>query len=185
MAETVQFKPEQELPPSEEHELLTAHAEHAGEALQSPEQNTDKLEEIRETVEVTSTPSQETQLPNEADPAQPSSQYIDKDLKTKALRQTLQVVRRQLPLPDRLLSRVVHQPVVRLVSQATGQTVARPSGLLGGGVCAFIGSLLYLYLTKHIGLAYNYYLFSLLFIVGFVVGVVIEFFVRLVRQRSH
>jgi hypothetical protein len=60
------------------------------------------------------------------------------------------------------------------VSGATGQTLARPSGLLGGGICALLGSLIYLYLAKHIGFNYNYLLFVLFFGGGFIIGLVIE-----------
>jgi hypothetical protein len=87
-----------------------------------------------------------------------------------------------------VLSRVVHQPVVRAVSEAAGKTVSRPSGMLGGGLVAFIGSLGYLYLTKHIGFEYNFTVFLVLFAGGFVLGVVLELVVWLLlknRRQIH
>jgi len=75
--------------------------------------------------------------------------------------------------------------VVRITSEAASKTISRPSGLLGGGLMAFAGSLVYLYLAKHIGFRYNYLLFTLLFVGGFAVGLCLEVIIWLVsRQRK-
>lgn len=111
--------------------------------------------------------------------------YVSRELKREALQRTLTRVRKQLSAPSRTFSKVIHQPAVNAVSQVTGQTVARPSGLLGGSICAFLGSSIFLWMAKHYGFNYNYLLFFLLFIVGFAVGMVLElslFFVR--RKRA-
>lgn len=95
-------------------------------------------------------------------------------------------VQRQLPARDRTLSRVIHQPVVRAVSEAAAGTISRPSGLLGGGIVAFIGSAAYLYFTHHVGVPYNYVVFSLLFVGGFAFGLVLELIVwTLTASRRH
>ena len=86
-------------------------------------------------------------------------------------------VQRQLPSGDRTLSHFIHQPVVRAVSEAAAGTISRPSGLLGGGIVAFIGSAAYVYFTRHVGVPYNYVVFSLLFVGGFVFGLVLELLV--------
>src|SRR5260221_186870 len=66
--------------------------------------------------------------------------YVNHELKTIALQRTLARVRRHLSSPDRLLSKVVHQPAVQAVSEAGAKTVARPSGLLLGSFTALVGS---------------------------------------------
>jgi hypothetical protein len=63
---------------------------------------------------------------------------------------------------------------VQAVSEAVGKTVSRPSGLLGGGLVAFLGSGSYLYLAKHIGFQYNYFVSTVLFIIGFGIGLGLE-----------
>lgn len=95
----------------------------------------------------------------------------------------MRAIRRKLPTPQRALSQVIHQPVVRAVSEGAGRTVSRPSGLLGGGITAFTGTTLYLYLAHHIGFSYNYGVFVLLFAGGFILGLVIELLVNLVLSR--
>ena len=88
---------------------------------------------------------------------------------------------------DRALSRIIHQPVVSRLSEGVGQSLTRPSGLLGGSLVAFLGSSGYLYLARHIGFTYNYSVFWLLLVGGFVFGIGLEMLVWLltVGRRSH
>ncbi|MEO7364059.1 MAG: hypothetical protein ABIV43_00955 [Candidatus Saccharimonadales bacterium] len=113
----------------------------------------------------------------EAAAAEPASSLITPELKQATKQRQLAQVQRRLPTRSRALSRVIHQPAVRIVSEAAAATVSRPSGLLGGGLLALVGSIGYLYLTKHIGMTYNYFIFTLLFVGGFVLGLLIELLV--------
>ncbi|HWB39231.1 MAG TPA: hypothetical protein VG604_03235 [Candidatus Saccharimonadales bacterium] len=125
---------------------------------------------------------------HEAEPQTYSAASISRDLKKRALNRELQAIRRKLPRGERALSRIVHQPAIRVVSEAAGKTVSRPSGMLGGGLLAFIGSLVYYYLTHYIGFAYNYTVFLVLFVGGFVIGVVLEMIIWLAlknRRQLH
>jgi hypothetical protein len=107
-----------------------------------------------------------------AEPAQQT--FVNADLKKVTLQREIQSIRRKLPVAQRALSKVIHQPVVRVVSEVTSKTATRPSGLLGGGFVAFLGSAIYLYMTKHVGFTYNYTIFLLLFLGGFVLGLALE-----------
>jgi len=118
-----------------------------------------------------------------AEPAAPT--FVNADLKKVTLRREIQAIRRKLPVTQRALSRVVHQPVVRVLSEVTGKTASRPSGLLGGGVVAFLGSAVYLYMTKHVGFTYNYLVFLLLFVGGFGIGLALELIVWALTARRR
>jgi hypothetical protein len=121
----------------------------------------------------------------EKSPTTPQQLPINRELKRITLQRELSQLRRKLPVPERLLSRVIHQPAVRQLSEATGQSLTRPSGLLGGGLMAFLGSSAYLYLARHIGFTYNYSVFWLLFVGGFVFGVGLEILVWLFTARRR
>jgi hypothetical protein len=110
---------------------------------------------------------------------------INQELKRITLQRELSQLRRKLPATERLLSRVIHQPTIRQLSEATGQSLTRPSGLLGGGLLAFLGSSTYLYLARHIGFTYNYSIFWLLFIGGFIFGIGLEMLVWLLTARRR
>lgn len=122
---------------------------------------------------------------NSADAA-PSATYASAELKMMARRRILKETRRHMPTAARALSKVVHQPVVEKASEI-GAEVVRPSGILGGGIFALLGSAVLLYITRHYGYEYNYLMFILLFVGGFIVGMIVELFVRalFIRKKAH
>jgi hypothetical protein len=109
---------------------------------------------------------------------------VNSDLKKIMFNRTLLRIQKQLPAPEKLLSKVIHQPVIRAVSESTSKTLTRPSGLLGGGVVAFLGTSAYVYFTRHIGVPYNYLLFILFFVGGFALGLVLEFIIWVTANRQ-
>ncbi|MDQ3123731.1 MAG: hypothetical protein M3Q14_03565 [bacterium] len=110
--------------------------------------------------------------------------FINRELKSMAYQRTMKRVRRHLPLPARAFSKVIHQPAVEATSEAIGKTVARPSGVLAGGISAFIGSSIFLWISRHYGYEYNFLLFALLFAGGFFVGLLIEAVIRTLRRSQ-
>jgi len=172
----------------ERHEALPD-PEHA-EPLRPGEVDRQKLNQARQTVEQAAQQDEQTnplQRLEAAEKAQqaPQPTLINQELKRITLQRELKQLQRRLPLPERTLSRVIHQPAIRNVSEAASQSLTRPSGLFGGGLVAFLGSSAYLYLAKHFGFRYNYLVFWLLFIAGFIFGVALEMIVWLLVARRH
>lgn len=190
MSERIPFTPEQSsesLANDPEHLIQTAEQNHETEAQlhKAAEKAAEAAraeisEQAAETDPMAKIEEQEAQA---AETARPS--HVNSELKSITLRRELQQIRRKLPAGDRALSKVVHQPVVRVVSEAASASISRPSGLLGGGLMAFVGSLGYLYITKHVGMQYNYFVFTLLFILGFAVGLVLELLVWGLTSRHR
>lgn len=125
------------------------------------------------------------ELPVDASPEGDQPMYIDRAIKRINLNNELKLIRTKLSSSQRLLSRGVHQPTIRRVSDVTAHTVTRPVGLLGGGVLAFCGSLIYLLFSKYVGLKYNYLVFILLFILGYALATVIEFLLKAYRSPKQ
>ena len=145
-----------------------------------------ELQEARTNVEQHAAEQNPVQAHEAAEKAasEPQVGHVNRELKAITLRRELKNLQRQLPAPQRALSKVIHQPAVRAVSEVAGASISRPSGLLGGGLVALIGSTGYLYLAKHIGFSYNFFVFILLFVAGFIVGLVLELLVwSLTRHR--
>lgn len=113
-----------------------------------------------------------------------SQRPANADLRKITFKKEIKHIQRKLNKGDRLGSRIIHQPIIKNVSEVSAKTITRPSGLLGGGITAFLGTSIYLYLTKHIGLKYNYSMFLFLLIAGFILGVLIEALIRLTRGRK-
>jgi hypothetical protein len=107
---------------------------------------------------------------------------IQKELKADAYRRTLQKIRSQLGAPQRGLSKFMHHPIVESMNELGSKTIARPAGLLGGGLAALVGSGTVLYMAKHYGFSYNFTTFVILLGAGFVAGILIEVLMRLLRR---
>lgn len=101
-------------------------------------------------------------------------QLIDSSIKALRMRRNLKHVQTKLTPAEKRFSEVVHQPLVSKISESASQTIARPSGILGGGLVAFIGCLGYQILTRYYGLPYNFSFFILFFVAGFVIGLLAE-----------
>lgn len=110
--------------------------------------------------------------------------YVQRELKENTWNRTMTRVRKKLPAPSRAFSKVVHQPVVDAVSRASENTVARPSGLLMGGIFAFLGSSFFLWMAKHYGFEYNYLLFFMFFVGGFLAGLIVEMLLYVFRRKK-
>ncbi len=165
-------KHELELPVGGQHEIA-AHTEHAP----TPEEVASEKQHMSQESRATITQEAPSHNPVEAFQAQQAAATavapIRESRKVVGQRQLAQV-QRKLPARQRQLSKVIHQPVVRMVSESAASTITRPSGLLGGGLVALIGTSGYLYMAKHIGFNYNYLVFILLFVGGFGLGLALE-----------
>ncbi len=108
---------------------------------------------------------------------------INKQLKEMAYSRAMTRVRKHLSIPSRVLSRAVHSKALEKPSELIGNTVARPSGVLGGAFVAAIGSSILLWLTKHFGYSYNYLAVIMLFVAGLILGLSVEAIWKIVKKR--
>ena len=110
--------------------------------------------------------------------------FINKDLQTTGLANELSHIRKRLNPIDQTASKIIHSPIIRTLSNKSSSTIARPSGLLGGAIVAFTGSLMYLFFAKTVGIKYNYLMYLILFIGGFILGLTVEFLFKVFLKQS-
>ncbi len=146
-------------------------------------QQKDLLEASRVTAEEHSAPSNLLAIEND-EPKHNTHIGTHHALKKESYANLLKQARTHLPAASRQFSKVIHQKNIETISNVGAQTVARPSGLLGGGIGALIGSITLLYTSKHYGFKYNYAFFLVTFLVGFLVGLALEAMIKLLRKRS-
>lgn len=148
----------------------------------------DSLEAIRSSIDKQATKTESTKQKHEADEHTdrgPGQVIIDRNIKQKAYSKELHRVRTHLPKAQRSFSRFIHSRGVEAVSEVGGKTVARPSGLLGGGIVAFGGTLALVLVSRHYGFTYNFFVFIALLITGFFIGLIIELIVRsIIKAKS-
>lgn len=183
MSERLSRSPElkQEKIDSAHEEKLARHHEKAAEkARHAPQENLERIIEKIEKEAVSSKDALEKDRSNLQDKGVPS--YINSDMSAQALGQNLKKIQHNLSTTERQFSKVIHNPVVDKVSETAGQTIARPSGLLFGGIFALITSLLIIYICNRYGYEYNYLLSIFGFVGGFFLGLVVEMILKLVRR---
>ncbi len=147
----------------------------------------EKLDEVRKGLELISNPSAQTldkikEMSSPIETVSQSSKNINKDLKNAGLQKELSHIRRELGKTDRLASKIVHNKTVSVISNGLSNTVVRPSGMLGGAIISLIGTSIYYLFTKSVGVKYNYFIYILLFVGGFVLGIIIELIIRLFKK---
>ncbi|MBA2278947.1 hypothetical protein H0V99_00710 [Candidatus Saccharibacteria bacterium] len=188
MSERAPISPEQN--PVSIEELHRRHQEALKQTIEKGQnakhEHAEKIESLRQDAEneaesakdVLEKHSSETKPDSHEQPA-----YINRELKNIAYQRTLKRARSHMSPPARVLSRIMHNPAVEAISEAGGKTVARPSGVLAGGIMAFLGSSASLWIARHYGYEFNFLLFVLLFLAGFFIGLVVEFLVRVLLRR--
>lgn len=159
--------------------------------LTTPEQIPDKQEapsvdKIRQSIEAQAISAESTSQVVEQSQDKPaqSTLGIQQELKAQAYRRSLTNIRQHLSGPDKVLSTVIHKPIVEHTSNAFAASIGRPLGLLGGASVALIGSCWVLYASKHYGFRYNYALLLGFFIGGYMLGITVEVLIRLARKKS-
>ena len=110
--------------------------------------------------------------------------HVDKSTKQHAKDEYLGAIRHRLNKTEKRFSKFIHNPQINITSEALGKTLIRPSGILTGAIFTLVGSIYYLYISHATGFQYNFYVATLLFVGGFVSGVVIEFIIKLVFTKD-
>lgn len=141
----------------------------------------DSIESIKKSIESTAISGKEVSV-SELAKKPDSARGVTKELKYDAYKRLLRKTRAHLSAPEKTLSNIIHKPAVEKTSELAAQTVARPAGILFGGIGAFIGTVFVLYISKRNGFSYNYLMFLLMFVGGYIVGTIAEFTYRLVKK---
>lgn len=100
-------------------------------------------------------------------------------------RQALKSVQRQLSRPERQFSKLIHNNTVESVSEAVGNTAARPIGLLTAGVFSLIASIGVLIICRFYGYEYNYGIGLMFMAAGFAFGLLIEILLKLRPSKGR
>lgn len=112
------------------------------------------------------------------------SQYTKQE-KKQAYKKQIKKVQSQLPRGSRAFSKVVHNPVVETISDATAKTIFRPSALIGGSVTGLaLGLIIYL-VARYYGYPISTMTLVLLLIIGAILGVIVELIVGMFKKPSN
>ena len=188
MSEQAPKTHESHVPKHEHVEARKTHERHIKSPEVAPisaEAAQEKLENIRHEVAEKAISKEATHIGEaEKDQSKTAQPLINKELKSVMLSRTLSRVQKQLKPVERTFIKVIHNKPIDKISSVSEKTVARPYGILGGALFAFVGSIFSTYLSKQFGLNYNLLLFVMLFTAGYIVTTLLEGAVRLVLRSK-
>ncbi|MCA9333825.1 hypothetical protein KC963_02155 [Candidatus Saccharibacteria bacterium] len=107
---------------------------------------------------------------------------IDRTVKKTAYKRELHRIQQHLSKPERSFSKLIHKPTVEAISNVGAKTVARPSGVLGSSIAALAGGMFVVWISRHYGFRYNFFVFIALLGVGFAVGLLAELLFKTFRK---
>lgn len=105
-----------------------------------------------------------------------------KELHDDSYKQVLRFINGHLGARMAVLQRYMHNRVSDKLTNFVTQTAGRPSGVLGGGVVAGIGSVAAWYLASRYGFHYPPMSLTFFYVVGFMFGLFIEVCIKLMRH---
>lgn len=117
----------------------------------------------------------------QAEQRQPAVPHTKAD-KAHSFNTVMHHVRQHMSKPERNFSKFIHRPAVEKTSEVLGKTVARPSGIAGASVAAFIGLLSVYSIAKFAGFQLSGSEMPLLLLAGFASGLFIEWFYKSIRS---
>lgn len=110
---------------------------------------------------------------------------ISKKQKNESYKRTLSRVQAELPITERVFSKIIHNEVVDKVSDITGKTIARPNSILYGAFFAFIITLIAYYVAKTIGYQLSGSETILAFSVGWLLGIIVDYLKNLFSTKNR
>jgi len=133
-------------------------------------------EKIKAKREVEQAISGAEKAPKGAERADKKRETPHKGIKKQEYKATMRRVESRLPVYQKAFSKVIHNRVVDSVSNVAGKTIARPSGLLGGAIAAFVGMLVVYLNARRVGFEYPVGATFIFFAsVGWIIGILIEY----------
>lgn len=125
----------------------------------------------------------------EKDKKQPASSpkrhgTVSKKLRDDSFKRHMTSIQRQMSTSQRLFSKFIHNKAVEKASDAVGSTVARPNAVLSGAVFAFFLVLAVYLLSRQLGYALSGFETIAAFIVGWILGVVYDYFRILILGKK-
>ena len=186
-----QNQPEKQLDTHELEKIRENALERKAEQLErkSPERNIENAKEgaKREALEKAISREQEKKLESDRKqaPERKNNHIASKAERKQAYKTIMTDARSQMSAPSRVFSKLIHNPAVEKTSEFVGNTVARPNAILAGSVSAFI-IVLGVYLIAHF---FGYPLSGaetiLAFILGWIAGVIYDFFRVMITGKAH
>jgi hypothetical protein len=134
-----------------------------------------KIEALEQAISIEKGSAEKKQKAADA-PANRRHGVVSKKEKQASYKQHLSKLQSELPPTQRGFSKIIHNPIVEKASETLGSTIARPNAILAGAMVAFFLVLAVYLIAKHLGYVLSGFETIGAFIVGWVLGILYDFF---------
>lgn len=110
---------------------------------------------------------------------------LTKKERDRSFDHTMDEVRSQMSGPSRTFSKVIHNKTVEKVSDTVGNTVARPNAILSGSIFAFVFTLVIYLIARYNGYPLSGTETIASFALGWILGLIFDYFRVLVSGKSQ
>ena len=155
-------------------EKIRNQKEHENKKGNRASENEHRAEVERTFENINDSQANKSAAPKQFTPSQTIIKKATKHQKKSEYKKTMSAIRSEMAPSERAFSKVIHNPVVEKVSDVAGVTIARPTSLLAGSLSAFILTALVYVVARHYGYALGGTEFIAAFVVGWIVGLVID-----------
>lgn len=157
-------------------------------AEQSPDARAEATEKARSDANKEALMSKETGGSEKKSGGEPTSsavRKITKQQKDVEYAKTLTEIQSHMSSPARTFSKVLHNPAVEKTSDAIGNTIARPNAILAGSTTAFVAVAVVYMITKHYGYVLSGFESIGAFILGWMLGIGLDYLRVLLRGGTN
>ena len=164
--------------------VAAEHYEHAANTIEKKEVLTEsaesrteraKVEALEAAVSVEKGGAEKDRRPQSHSPARRRG-AISKNEKKASFQAHMKHVQAEMSPSRRAFSKVIHAPFIEKTSEVVGSTVARPNAILAGSIAAFILVLAVYLIAKNFGYVLSGFETIAAFIVGWVIGMLYDYF---------
>lgn len=164
---------------------LAKSLEHSGE--RSPDARAEELERARVEANKEALMGKERAGAEKKAGGEPTSsgvRKVTKKQKEAEYKKTMTAIRSEMSAPSRAFSKLIHAPVIEKTSEVVGATIARPNAILAGSITAFLAVSVIYIVAKQYGYVLSGFESIGTFIIGWLIGVIIDYIRLLVRGSA-
>lgn len=143
-----------------------------------------KIEALKEAISVEQGSAEKKSKEATSSPARRRHGVVNKKERDASYKQHMKRVQTELKPTARAFSKLIHNPVVEKTSEAVGGTIARPNAVLSGAVVAFVLVLGVYLVAKFYGYPLSGFETIGAFIVGWIIGLLYDFFKAMITGKK-
>lgn len=168
----------------EHYENLTSPEKGEKGNVESVEKQAEKarVEALESAVSVEKAGAEKAKQPSHAAPRRRGA--ISKTEKKASFNKHMKQVQSEMSAPERAFSKFIHTPLIEKTSEVVGSTIARPNAILAGAVTAFFLVLGVYLVSKHLGYVLSGFETIGAFVVGWIIGLLYDYFKVMVTGKK-